>query len=79
MPFSDANNAARINAGLDIINTLCQHYNISAPIWVDNAESVNTLIEVESQLVRLVVSNDKALRVEPQEYATVALFDRVAI
>ena len=79
VPFSDANNAARINAGLDIINTLCQHYNISAPIWVDNAESVNTLIEVESQLVRLVVSNDKALRVEPQEYATVALFDRVAI
>ena len=66
VPFSDANNAARINAGLDIINTLCQHYNVSAPIWVDNAESVNSLIAVESQLIRLVVSHDKALRIEPQ-------------
>lgn len=77
VPFSDANNAARINAGLDIINTLCQHYNVYAPVFIDNAESVNTLLPVNSQLIRLVVSTDKQLRVESNSYANVTLFDRV--
>ena len=36
VPYSDLNNAARINIGLDIINTLSEHYNFSAPIFVDN-------------------------------------------
>lgn len=64
IPYSDTNNASRINAGLDIINTLSAHYGVSAPVFVDNAESVNTLIPVNSQLVRLVVSLDKELRIE---------------
>jgi len=63
VPFSDANNAARVNAGLDIINTLCEHYQVYAPIFIDNRESVNKLIECESQVVNLIVSNDKKLRV----------------
>ena len=64
VPFSDANNASRINAGIDIINTLCQHYNISAPIFIDNRESVTDLIDSDSQIVNLIVSpSDKKLRV----------------
>ena len=64
VPFSDANTAAKINAGLSIINTLCEHYNISAPVFVDNSESVNELNNTDSQLIKLVVSNDKKLNVE---------------
>jgi len=64
VPFSNANNAAKINAGIDIINTLTDHYQIQAPIWIDNAESVNKLIDSDSQIVRLVVSNDKELKIE---------------
>lgn len=65
IPFeSNLNTAAKINAGLDIINTLCAHYNVSAPIFVDNAESVNNLIDTDSQVIRLVVSEDKELKVE---------------
>ncbi|WP_276317174.1 hypothetical protein [Anaerosphaera multitolerans] len=41
MPYNDVNNAGKINAGLDIINTLSEHYDIYAPVFVDNAESVN--------------------------------------
>ena len=64
VPFSDANNAARINAGIDIINTLCQHYSISAPIFIDNRESVTDLIDSDSQIVNLIVSAaDKKLRI----------------
>jgi DNA repair protein SbcC/Rad50 len=63
VPFSDANNAAKINAGLDIINTLCKHYNVYAPIFIDNRESVNDLIDCDSQIVNLIVSRDEKLRV----------------
>lgn len=61
VPFIDANNAARVNAGLDIINALSSHYGITAPIFIDNKESVNDLIPSESQLINLVVTKDKEL------------------
>ena len=65
VPYSDVNTASKINAGLDIINVLSEFYGINAPIFVDNAESVHTLIETESQMIRLVVSEqDKKLKVE---------------
>ena len=61
VPFDSVNNAGKINAGIDIINTLCNHYDIECPVFVDNAESVNELLECESQVVRLIVSKDKTL------------------
>lgn len=61
--FTDLNNAGKINAGLDIINTLCLFHGISAPIFVDNAESVNELFPVSSQLVKLIVTTDKELQI----------------
>ncbi|MEG0471301.1 MAG: AAA family ATPase [Solibacillus sp.] len=62
---SGLNNAAKINVGLDIINTLSAHYGILAPIFVDNAEAVTKFIDVDTQLISLIVSEqDKQLRVE---------------
>jgi len=67
VPFADLNNAAKINIGLDIINTLSDHYGFTAPIFVDNAEAVTQLIPTVGQVITLVVSEtDKALRVEPR-------------
>lgn len=64
VPFSDANTASRINAGLDIINTLCEFYQVTAPIFIDNRESIIDVIELNSQLINLIVSGgDKTLRV----------------
>ncbi|WP_025728447.1 AAA family ATPase [Atopobacter phocae] len=60
------NNAARINAGLDIINTLMRHYKLFVPIFVDNAESVNEFIPIDTQLITLTVSKDSQLKVEGQ-------------
>ena len=57
------NNAMRIIAGLDIINTICKHEGISAPIFVDNAESINELPSMESQLISLVVTEDQTLKI----------------
>jgi DNA repair exonuclease SbcCD ATPase subunit len=63
--YSDINSEAKINAGLDIINRLTAHYGVSAPIWIDNAESVTKYIDTNSQLIRLyVVQGVNPLRVE---------------
>ena len=66
VPYSGGlNNAARINVGLDIINTLSEHYGFRAPVFCDNAEAVTRLIPMNAQVIRLVVSEpDKVLRVE---------------
>ena len=56
VPYTDANTAAKIQAGLDIINTLSNHYGIKAPVWVDNRESVTELPETDCQLINLIVS-----------------------
>lgn len=64
VPFSNANTASQINAGLDIINALSNYYKVQAPIFIDNRESVNNLIETDSQVINLIVSKDKELRID---------------
>lgn len=64
VPFSNANTASQINAGLDIINALSIHYGVQAPIFIDNRESVNQILDTGSQVINLIVSKDKNLRVE---------------
>ena len=65
VPYSDLNNASRINTGLDIINTLCEVHGKTAPVIIDNAESVTSIIPTTSQMICLIVSaEDDALRVE---------------
>lgn len=61
VPFTVANTAGQVNAGLDIINALCNFYGITAPIFIDNRESVNQIIDTQSQVINLVVTNDKQL------------------
>jgi len=61
VPYSDVNSAGKIQAGIDIINTLSNHYKISAPIWIDNRESTNKIPATQSQIINLIVSHDKSL------------------
>lgn len=64
VPYADLNNAMRINAGLDIINAICKAKGVVAPIFIDNAESINELMHTESQMIRLVVTDDEALVIQ---------------
>ena len=65
VPYDDANNAAKINAGLEIISKLAAYYGKNLPVLVDNAEAVTALADTgDLQLIRLYVSaEDKTLRV----------------
>ncbi|URZ06440.1 AAA family ATPase [Clostridium felsineum] len=67
VPFSNANTASQYNAGIDIINALSKFYEVQAPIFLDNRESVSKIIPSNSQIVNLIVSDDKKLRVESEE------------
>lgn len=63
VPYSDLNTAGRMKAGIDIINALSNHYNVYAPIFLDNRESVTDIPETSSQVINLIVSPaDKKLR-----------------
>ena len=64
VPYMGLNNGMKINVGIDIINALSAAYGVTVPLFVDNAESVTRLEGSETQIIRLVVSeNDKELRV----------------
>lgn len=72
VPYTFANNAARINAGLEIIGTLSEHWGLKMPVFIDNAESVTHLTQTSTQTIRLVVSEaDKKLRMEVEHGADI--------
>ena len=60
-PYSTQNNAMRYNMGIDIINAICKSEQMTAPIFLDNAESINNIIPTASQLITLSVTTDKEL------------------
>lgn len=72
VPFSNANTASQINAGLEIINTLSEFYGVTAPIFIDNRESVNEIVQTDSQLINLIVNKDTKLKVEMKTEQEVA-------
>ena len=61
VPYSDLNTAAKVNVGLDIINVICSERVINAPIFIDNAESVNQILDTKSQQILLQVSQESEL------------------
>lgn len=65
VPYSNLNNGARLNIGLDTINTLAEHFGFAPVVFIDNAESVVNILPTKGQQIRLIVSEkDKKLRVE---------------
>lgn len=70
VPYDDVNNAHRVLAGLDIINTFSKFYNVITPIFIDNRESINSInniLEMNPQVISLIVTLDKNLRIEEEK------------
>lgn len=65
VPFTSANTAMQINAGLDIINAICEHHNYYAPIFIDRSESVTSFIETKSQIIKLIVIKGRQFEILP--------------
>jgi len=68
VPFSDLNNAMKVNAGIDIINTICREKKCFAPIVIDNRESVTSILPAQSQIINLIVDSQcSTLKIERDE------------
>ena len=64
------NRGAQANVGLDIIRTLSEHYGVSAPVFVDNAETVTELVDPGTQCIKMMVApgvNQLQVELENQE------------
>ena len=69
VPYSSLNNGHRIIAGLDIIRSLSELYGVSAPVFIDNSEAISTgnFPEMDTQIIHLIVTDDKELTVESED------------
>ena len=65
VPFNSLNSAGQVLAGLDIIRTFCRYYGATAPVFIDNAESISqTDFALDSQVIRLQVVEGAALELK---------------
>ncbi len=62
--YNDINHAAKITVGLKLIEYLSNCFQKSMPVLVDNAEAINVLPKISSQLITLYVTEDEKLIVK---------------
>ena len=69
VPYSSLNNGHRIIAGLDIIRSLSELYGVSAPVFIDNSEAISmgNFPDMNTQIIHLIVTDDKELTVESED------------
>jgi len=63
VPYEQQNRATQVNAGIDIVNAFAKAYEASAPLFIDNAESVTDLLPANGQRVALYVVENHKLEV----------------
>lgn len=62
-PYGTCSDGEKVKIGLSIIGTMSTHYGIRVPLFVDGAESVTGFPFMDTQVIRLVVSEaDQELR-----------------
>ena len=57
-PWSDANACEKVNAGIDVAHTLGEASGISAPMFIDGAESFGNIYNPGGQRILLRFSRD---------------------
>jgi 5-bromo-4-chloroindolyl phosphate hydrolysis protein len=63
--YGSLSKSEKVNAGLDIVDTLGRKMGLVMPVWHDDAESVCHPMKIAAQTISLYVSDkDKALRTE---------------
>lgn len=61
VPYSSLNTSAKINAGIDIANTIANYYGVAVPIILDNCESNLHPLYSLGQQIRLSVTHDEEI------------------
>lgn len=67
VPYKSMNDAKRILVGLDVIRAFCEFYQVNAPVFIDNGESITARdFDIASQVIRLNVNEqyDKLTKIQ---------------
>lgn len=65
VPYTDCSRSEAIRAGQEVINAIQRHHSISAPVFIDNAESATFTRAMDCQTIKMyVVAGQKELKVE---------------
>lgn len=65
--FNKLSNSEKIKAGLEISNLIMNLMNVKLPVFIDDAESINVIPELDTQMISASVSKDKEIKVEVEE------------
>lgn len=72
VPYSDLSYGQKIFVGIDIINVLSAHFEISVPLFIDNAEGLTLPVEFNGQVIQLFAqAGISKLTVETLETKTI--------
>lgn len=63
VPYEQQNRATQVNAGVDIVNAFATAYQVSVPLFIDNAESVEQTIPTNGQKITLTVKAGAKLNI----------------
>jgi len=63
-PYGEQNLAMQMNGGVDIINGISEALGVRLPLFIDQKESVTSLIETNTQLITLEVSPGSELSIQ---------------
>ena len=63
IPYDQQNLAMQYNAAIDIVNGFATAYGVSAPLFIDNAESVTDLLQTDNQRITLTVQAGAELNI----------------
>lgn len=61
IPYDQQNRATQVNAAIDIVNGFARAYEVSLPLFIDNAESVTDIIPTNGQRITMTVVKNKQL------------------
>lgn len=63
IPYDQQNRATQVNAAIDIVNGFAKAYEVSLPLFIDNAESVTDIIPTNGQCITMTVVKNKQLEI----------------
>lgn len=63
VPYADTNSAHKTLAGLEIISVFSKVHGLYCPVWIDNSEGINTIPEMDNQVIKLFVTGHAKLTV----------------
>ena len=63
VPYEQQNRAKQVNASIDICNAFAQAYEVSVPLFIDNAESVTNTLPTNGQSIKMTVVAGSELKI----------------